>query len=122
MVILSSFPLSVGPIIIAFEVDREEELTRLNRSLHLTEDEADGAEFPSDVWSENIEDEGYYLVGHLLSTKPTHFEFLKEMLWTIMNLIKGMDFRAIEDGIYLFRFNHIIDNALWIVAHGTLKV
>ncbi|KAL0445491.1 UNVERIFIED_CONTAM: hypothetical protein Slati_1677000 [Sesamum latifolium] len=76
---------------------REEDLTRLNRSLQLTEDESDGAELPPNISSGNIEDEGYYLVGRLLAPKPAGFEFLKEMLRTVINPIKGMEFRAIED-------------------------
>ncbi|KAK4430985.1 hypothetical protein Salat_0860500 [Sesamum alatum] len=87
---------------------REVVLTRLNRSLQLTEDEADGEDLLSHVWSRNVDDKGHYLVGRLLALKPARFAFLKEMLQNIINPIKGIDFQAIEDGRNLFRLNHVI--------------
>ncbi|KAL0314934.1 UNVERIFIED_CONTAM: hypothetical protein Sangu_2337800 [Sesamum angustifolium] len=57
----------------------------------------------------NLDDTGHYLVGRLLTTKTVRFESLRDLLQSVINPIKGMELKAIENNRFLFRFNHSVD-------------
>ncbi|KAK4383569.1 putative mitochondrial protein [Sesamum angolense] len=87
----------------------DQDIHRMGRALNLSEDEEQGVIIPLGVWHGESDRQGFFLVGRILSTKPFHPEALKTVLQSAFNLVKGMDFKVIEDNRFLIRFNHVLD-------------
>ncbi|KAK4426691.1 hypothetical protein Salat_1437800 [Sesamum alatum] len=82
----------------------------MNSALKFTEEDEGGEpDIPVDVWSSNVQDRGFYLIGRLLSPKPARFDFPKGHVAISYQPHQRNGFKTIENNIYLFRFNHIID-------------
>ncbi|KAK4428542.1 hypothetical protein Salat_1154000 [Sesamum alatum] len=63
---------------------------------------------PLGLWHSDITQQGYFLVGKLLGRHTFNFEAFKTTMLNSFNR-RGMDFRLIEEGRILFRFNHSLD-------------
>ncbi|KAL0405216.1 UNVERIFIED_CONTAM: hypothetical protein Slati_3835500 [Sesamum latifolium] len=86
------------------------EAERLADALVLTEEEGEKLIVPSGVWiNGTIEQDGYYLVGRLLSSKSYRIEYLRSMLASIINPLKGMETTELGGSRLLFKFNHALD-------------
>ncbi|KAL0400240.1 UNVERIFIED_CONTAM: hypothetical protein Sradi_2367300 [Sesamum radiatum] len=59
------------------------------------------------IWME--EQEGYYLVGRILSSKTHRTEFIRSTLASVMNPKKEMTIKDIGKGRLLFKFHHPLD-------------
>ncbi|KAK4420218.1 hypothetical protein Salat_2434800 [Sesamum alatum] len=64
---------------------------------------------PLGLWHGEIKPQGYYLVGKLLGRRSFNFEAFKNSMLNSFNPGRSMEFRLIEDGRVLFKFNHILD-------------
>ncbi|KAL0345439.1 UNVERIFIED_CONTAM: hypothetical protein Sradi_4375200 [Sesamum radiatum] len=81
----------------------------LGKSLVLTEAEQDSLIIQGGEGSRVEEQEGYYVVGRLLSAKSYRTEFIRSTLLSVMNPEKGMTIRDIGNGRLLFKFQHPLD-------------
>ncbi|KAL0463440.1 UNVERIFIED_CONTAM: hypothetical protein Slati_0231600 [Sesamum latifolium] len=81
----------------------------LKREWKLTEDEDDGVTFPGGLWSASSDSQRLCLVGHLLSSRPYHFEALSASIHSMLLPIKGLDIRELPEKRLLLRFKHPID-------------
>ncbi|KAL0354063.1 UNVERIFIED_CONTAM: hypothetical protein Sangu_0987600 [Sesamum angustifolium] len=100
---------SSSSVALLLTIDLATGLNELNKALKLNDDEEYREVIAKDVWSGNLEDTGHYLVDRLLTTKTVRFESLRDLLQSVINPIKGMELKAIENNIFLFRFNHSVD-------------
>ncbi|KAL0300395.1 UNVERIFIED_CONTAM: hypothetical protein Sangu_3123000 [Sesamum angustifolium] len=82
---------------------------KLGQSLNLTEREGAGVVIPDSFWSAGSEDFQLFLVGRLLSTKQPKFEALVHSIKSMLNPVKGLEMQRPEEGLFLIRFNYIID-------------
>ncbi|KAK4428247.1 hypothetical protein Salat_1124300 [Sesamum alatum] len=87
----------------------EDDLSSLKSKMKLTEEEELGLNLNFGTWMGDMTDVGYYVVGRLLTSKPTKLDFLRGTLTSVINLIKGMDLKIIGNNRLLFRFNHVVD-------------
>ncbi|KAL0300493.1 UNVERIFIED_CONTAM: hypothetical protein Sangu_3117500 [Sesamum angustifolium] len=87
----------------------ESELGRLESSLSLTEEEEVGLVCPAVLWHAEPLSRGFFIVGRLLSSKSFHPEALETTLQETFNPIKGLEFKLIEEGLFLLKFFHVLD-------------
>ncbi|KAL0434671.1 UNVERIFIED_CONTAM: hypothetical protein Sradi_0175000 [Sesamum radiatum] len=84
-------------------------LELLGKTLVLKEEEEDELTIPQEAGSDEVDREGSYLVGRVLTSKIYRTEFLQSTIRAAMNPVKGMDVTDIGGGRILLRFNHEID-------------
>ncbi|KAL0442467.1 UNVERIFIED_CONTAM: hypothetical protein Slati_1969400 [Sesamum latifolium] len=96
----------------------EAELTRLGKSLVLTEDEDLGAVMPAGLWHSDQDNGGFHVVGRVLSHKPYNVEALRSILHSLLNPTKGMVITFIENGRFLLKFNHTLDRDRALVTRS----
>ncbi|KAK4391663.1 putative mitochondrial protein [Sesamum angolense] len=87
----------------------EADLSRLEESLVLTEEEDLGVVMPMGIWHSDPKNGGFHVVGCVLSHKPYHVAALKTVLKSFLNLAKGMDISFIEGDRFLLKFFHSVD-------------
>ncbi|KAL0387845.1 UNVERIFIED_CONTAM: hypothetical protein Sradi_2666300 [Sesamum radiatum] len=85
------------------------ELNNLNKALRFFEDEQQSIMMPLGMWHGEIEPQGFYLVGKLLGRRSFNFEAFKNTMFNSFNPGRGLEFRLIEDGRILFKFEHTLD-------------
>ncbi|KAL0411140.1 UNVERIFIED_CONTAM: hypothetical protein Slati_3703700 [Sesamum latifolium] len=87
----------------------EPDLDKLERVLKLTDKEDTGSVIPMGLWQNDNENEGYYVVGRILSHKSIHADALRTTLTTAFNPVKGMDFKILPQQRFLLKFYHTVD-------------
>ncbi|KAK4397799.1 hypothetical protein Sango_1255400 [Sesamum angolense] len=89
----------------------EETVARLGKALVLMEEEDEGVMPSKGTWQGKPYEEGFYLVGRILSSKVYKLEFVRTTLMAAMNPVKGMDISKIGEGRLLFKFYHKLDKS-----------
>ncbi|KAL0451724.1 UNVERIFIED_CONTAM: hypothetical protein Slati_1150500 [Sesamum latifolium] len=87
----------------------EAELDRLNKAWRLNDDEEDPVLVPGGLWEAHVESHNLCLVGRLLSNRPYRHEALSTSLLSMLQPVKGMDVKQLDEGRILLGFEHIID-------------
>ncbi|KAL0403556.1 UNVERIFIED_CONTAM: hypothetical protein Sradi_1996400 [Sesamum radiatum] len=87
----------------------DSDLNRLGNTLNLAEEIDEEAVVPLGVWHTDVDPQGFFLVGRLLTSKPFNVEALRTTLLSSFNPVKGMDFKVLTDSRFLIRFHHVID-------------
>lgn len=65
---------------------------------------------PLGVWHSEPAAQGFFLVCCLLSQKSFHPEAFRITLLTSFNLVKGLEFKMIDEGRFLLKFHYILDS------------
>ncbi|KAK4428387.1 hypothetical protein Salat_1138300 [Sesamum alatum] len=87
----------------------DQDLHNPGKSLSITDEEENDTLILTGLWHKEVELEGFYIVGRVLSSKSIHTEALRTTVMASFNLVRGMDLRTIDHRRFLLRFNHVLD-------------
>ncbi|KAL0401628.1 UNVERIFIED_CONTAM: hypothetical protein Slati_4192700 [Sesamum latifolium] len=82
---------------------------KLGQNLRLTEKDGRRVVIPDGLWTADSETHQLFLVGRFLSKKQPKFEALATSIKSMLDPVKGLEIRRLEEGRFLIRFNYIID-------------
>ncbi|KAI7981836.1 Uncharacterized protein LOK49_Contig11G00008 [Camellia lanceoleosa] len=87
----------------------ESDLDGLANRLRLTEEEEAVVIVSADHTKSSEERSWLCLVGRILTHRPVNAEAFRSTMAAVWKPIKGMQFKALGDNLFLFQFNHIVD-------------
>ncbi|KAL0395438.1 UNVERIFIED_CONTAM: hypothetical protein Slati_4510000 [Sesamum latifolium] len=84
-------------------------LDRLGRALKLTDKEDTRSMISMGLWQNDNDNDGFFVVGHILSQRVFQSDALRTTFITALNPFKGMEFKILPQQCFLLKFFHTID-------------
>ncbi|KAK4438946.1 hypothetical protein Salat_0229200 [Sesamum alatum] len=78
--------------------DEDRVLRRMNRALRLMEDEEDGGIIADGLWKADADNIGLLLVRRVLPQQTYNFEGHYVSIWSMILLVRGMEFKQLLEG------------------------